>query len=100
MAKKPDLDMLLKFIKRKEKIKKMHEELDEKIIEVMEKIGAGNFTYELPRATAEGEKFLRFQFVDNLELFQLGKPLFRPASFKRFEINYSYLKREPKENKE
>jgi hypothetical protein len=96
---KPDLELLMKFIKRKEKIKKMHQELDDKIMTLMMKLGPCTHTYELPSETEEGHKFLRFSLVDNMELFQLGEPLFRAASFKRFEIDYKFLKNEPKETK-
>lgn len=100
MSKKPDFEILMKLIKRKEKIKKMYQELDAKIESMMDKQGACSHLYELPEETEDGHKWLRFSLVDNLELFQLGEPLYRAAAFKRFEIDYKFLKREPKEDKD
>lgn len=100
MAKKlkeSDLEKLAFLVRRKEKIKRMSEDLDDKIEKLVEKLGPCAHVVELNKATPDGEKFLRMKLVDNAEDFMSGKPIYRPAKLRRFEVSYSFLKREPKE---
>lgn len=94
-----DLEHLTLLVKRKEKINKLREKLDDQIEELMKKLGPCTHTVELNRATSDGERFLRINLVDNLEAITEGKKLWKSAAFTRFEITYKFLKNEPKEEK-
>ena len=93
---KPNIRTLEKLEAIKNKIDELYEKKRELTTKVLEKYGDGEFVYELDKPNAEGQKFVRYKLVDNLEAFSTGKPLFKASAFERYGYECRYLKNLPK----
>lgn len=82
-SKKPTKDEIMKLVKLDEKIATLQMEKEALKQELYERYGDVEVVYELPRATAEGHKYLRL--TTGLQVIE------------KIQASYTFLKKEPEQ---
>lgn len=96
-TKQPNIVTLEKLEKLNEKIKTMYEQKRKLTSKIVKKYGANEFLYELDEPNDDGQKFVRYKLVDNLEAFKTGEPMYKASAFERYGYECKYLKNRPKD---
>jgi hypothetical protein len=94
---KPNIRTLEKLEQINQKIDELYAKKREVLAQLLEKYGPVEVTYELDKPTDDGHRFVRYRFIDNLDSFKSGAPMYKATAFERFGFECRYLKNEPKE---
>ena len=93
----PNITTLSKLQELDERIKELYAMKRTLISTVVAKYGKGEYLYELDTPTEDGQKFVRYKLIDNLEAFESGEPMWKASAFERYGFELKYLKNQPKE---
>jgi hypothetical protein len=94
---RPNIRTLEKLEELNNKINELFEQKRKALKHLITKYGSGEFLYELDEPNVDGQKFVRYKLIDQLEAFETGEPIFKATAIERFNYEVRYLKNQPKE---
>jgi hypothetical protein len=97
---KPHLDDVLEIIAMKEQASKLYQEIDQRLVGMLQEFGAGRFDYELPEAKDGEQPFLKFELKDDLKELATNGYIWKSVGIKPVSFSANGLKRKPKSLKQ
>lgn len=92
---KPQLKTVQAIIEKKEQAIALLNEVEALTSELEQKYGEVRFDYDLGEENDKGQRYLKFEIVDNIEKLNRGEQVFQQTVFKRTTFTSSMLKRLP-----